>query len=253
MFAPRRLLLAESSARSATSAMSKEREPSGLTRAAAVAGAGADAAFPERAPPQDLALVTRLLGGDEAAFRALVEQYHGVLVRLALAFVSSRAVAEEVVQETWVGVLGGLRSFEGRSALKTWIFRILTNRAKTRAVREGRSVPFSALGDAEGEHHPAVDPARFKPNGTWAEPPRRWDEDTPEKLAMQEEALRRLERAIDELPPNQRAVLTLRDLDGLESAEVCNILEISETNQRVLLHRARSKLRSVLEEYVDRK
>jgi RNA polymerase sigma-70 factor (ECF subfamily) len=233
--------------------MSKRRKAPGLDPAGAHGSAEAEAASRERVPPQDLVLVARLRGGDEAAFRALVEQYHGMLLRLALVFVASRAIAEEVVQETWVGVLNGLPSFEGRSTLKTWIFRILTNRAKTRGVREGRSVPFSALSDPDDEHDPAVDPTRFKPNGRWMAPPRRWDDDTPEKLAMQEEALRRLERAIQELPPNQRAVLTLRDIDGLESAEVCNILEISETNQRVLLHRARSKLRRVLEEYVDRK
>lgn len=206
-----------------------------------------------RASPQDLALVERLLGGDEEAFSSLVEQCHGTLLRLALVFVSSRSVAEEVVQETWVGVLDGLRAFEGRSSLKTWICRILTNRARTRGAREGRSTPFSSLVDPNDDRDPAGDPARFQPDGRWAVPPQRWDEDTPEKLVMQQEALRRLEQVIGDLPPNQRAVLTLRDIDGLDSGEVCNVLEISETNQRVLLHRARSKLRSVLEEYVELK
>lgn len=166
---------------------------------------------------------------------------------------SSRAVAEEVVQETWVGVLDGLASFEGRSTLETWIFRILTNRAKTRGVREQRTVPFSALSTPEEDHESAVDAARFHPNGMWGIPPRRWEDDTPENLFMIREALQQLEAAIAELPPNQRAVVTLRDIDDLDSDAVCNVLGISETNQRVLLHRARSKLRAALEEYVERK
>lgn len=203
-----------------------------------------------RASPQDLLLVERLLKGDEEAFRGLVDAYHGSLLRLARIFLPSNAVAEEVVQETWMAVLEGLGSFEGRSSLKSWIFRILTNRAKTRAVREGRSLPFSTLTNP-GENEPAVDPSRFEANGAWAEPPREWEANTPEKLLMQHEALRRLQQAIMELPPNQRAVVTLRDVEGLDAAEVCNILEISETNQRVLLHRARSKLRRALEEYLD--
>lgn len=226
--------------------------PQPLTAKASPEGETEGAAAPSpRASPQDQALVQRLLAGDEAAFAELLDRYHGMLLRLALVYVSSRAVAEEVVQETWVGVLDGLHAFEGRSSLKTWIFRILTNRAKIRGVREGRSIPFSSLANPEGEKDPAVDPARFQPNGMWAEPPRRWDDDTPEKLLMRQEALHRLGQAIAELPPNQRAVVTLRDVDGLDSEEVCNVLEISETNQRVLLHRARSKLRRVLEEYVE--
>ncbi len=212
------------------------------------AGAGASA----RASSQDRALVDRLLAGDEAAFSFLIERYHAPLIRLALLFVSSRAVAEEVVQETWVAVLDGLRAFEGGSSLKTWIFRILTNRAKTRGVREGRSLPFSSLSDPESDREPAVDPARFQPSGAWAEPPQRWDDETPERLLLRQEAIQCLEKAIAELPPNQRAVVTLRDVEGLESSEVCNVLEISETNQRVLLHRARARLRRALEEFTER-
>lgn len=181
----------------------------------------------------------------------LIDRHHGPLLRLAQVFVSSRAVAEEVVQETWTGVLEGLATFEGRSSLKTWIFRILTNRAKTRGVREGRSVPFSALGDPAPDNEPAVDPARFRSTGMWGEPPRRWDDETPEKLMMRQEFVRALEAALEQLPPSQRAVVTLRDVEGLDSAEVCNVLQISETNQRVLLHRARSKLRRALETYLD--
>jgi RNA polymerase sigma-70 factor (ECF subfamily) len=203
-----------------------------------------------RASAGDLALVRRLLAGDEAAFVYLVNRYHARLLRLAMSFVSDRSAAEEVVQDTWLGVMSGIRTFEGRSALKTWIFRILINRAKTRGVRELRSIPFSALGNPESEHEPAVDPARFQPTGMWADSPRRWDDETPEKILMRQEAGRRLEEEMAKLPPNQRAVLTLRDVEGLSSDEVCNILGISETNQRVLLHRARSKIRQALEEYL---
>ncbi len=201
----------------------------------------------------DLALVAQLRARSPKAFSDLIDRYHGPLVRLALVFVPSRAVAEEVVQETWVGVLDGLDRFEGRSTLKTWIFRILTNRAKTRGIRENRTIPFSAFADQDGDHEPAVEAARFQASGMWGVPPRRWEEDTPEKLLMTQQAMQHLEVAVAELPPNQRAVVTLRDIDGLESDEVCNVLEISETNQRVLLHRARSKLRAALEEYVERK
>jgi RNA polymerase sigma-70 factor (ECF subfamily) len=167
-----------------------------------------------------------------------------------MTFVSDRATAEDVVQDTWLGVMRGLDTFEGRSALNTWIFRILTNRAKSRAVRDARSIPFSSLESHDHEEESAVDPALFQPNGTWADPPRRWNHDTPERLLMRREAVQQLQGAIEELPANQRVVVILRDIEGLDADEVCNILEISETNQRVLLHRARSKLRRALEESV---
>ncbi len=207
-----------------------------------------------RVTASDLALIELLRSRDAHAFSDLLDRYHGPLLRLALVYVPSRAVAEEVVQETWVGVLNGLAGFEGRSSLKAWIFRILTNRAKTRGMREHRTVPFSALADGEGdgEQEPSVDAARFQSNGMWGVPPRRWQDDTPEKLCMNAQALAQLEGAIAALPPNQRAVVTLRDIDGLDSLEVCNVLGISETHQRVLLHRARSKLRAVLEACVER-
>jgi len=199
----------------------------------------------------DSVLLRRLLDGDEASFTGLVDQYHGRLVRLARSFVKDQATAEEVVQETWLGVLKGLPRFEGRSALKTWIFRILVNRAKTRGVREARTVPFSELGDPEGGAEPAVDPARFRPSGRWADPPRRWEDDTPETLLLRAEARRHLEAAIERLPARQRAVLVLRDIERVSAAEVCNILGIADTNQRVLLHRARSALHRALERYLD--
>jgi len=186
----------------------------------------------------------------------LVERYSPSMLRIAQLYTPSRAVAEDVVQETWVGVLQGLDRFEGRSSLKTWIFRILTNRAKTRGQRERRSIPFSSLADRESEgNEPAVDPSRFHgdddrfANG-WASPPTSW-EDVPEDRLLSTETLSKVEEAIAELPEMQRLVITLRDIDGWSSQEVCNFLDITETNQRVLLHRARSKVRKALEEYLD--
>ncbi len=203
-----------------------------------------------KASADDLALVKRLLAGDEVAFTHVVERYHGPLLRFARLFVSNRAVAEEVVQDTWLAVLDGLPSFEGRSALKSWIFGILANRAKTRAVREKRTITFSELSASGVEDEPAVDPDRFTSAGAWSAPPGRWDGDTPEKLLLRQEPLAVVEKAMAELPASQRAVVTLRDVEGLDAAEVCNILDVSETNQRVLLHRARSKVRAALERYM---
>ena len=193
--------------------------------------------------------VEALQRGDEAAFTSLVEELTPSMLRVARMYVSSRAVAEEVVQDAWVGVLRGIDRFESRSSLKTWIFRILTNTAKTRGIREGRSIPFSSLGDDEG---PAVDAERFLGDGErfaghWAAPPRAWEGG--ERL-LGRETLELLEREIEKLPPAQAVVITMRDVEGLDAEEVCNALEISETNQRVLLHRARSKVRRALEEYM---
>jgi RNA polymerase sigma-70 factor (ECF subfamily) len=210
-------------------------------------------------PPgaQDADLVARLRAGEEAAFVEVVDNYTPAMVRLALNYVPSRAVAEEVVQETWLGVLEGIDRFEGRSSLKTWIFRILMNRAMTRGQRERRSVPFSALFDPLNEpSEPSVDPSRFlgsgDPNaGGWGVPPRRWDE-IPEDRLLSRETFALIRAAIDTLPPHQREVITLRDVEGWTSVEVCNVLQVSETNQRVLLHRARTKVRRALERYVER-
>jgi RNA polymerase sigma-70 factor (ECF subfamily) len=192
---------------------------------------------------EDARLVEGLRNGDEAAFRALMREYGSAMLRVAQMYVSSRAVAEEVVQEAWLGVLRGIGRFEGRSSLKTWLFRIVANTAKTRGVREARSIPFSALGDDED----AVDPNRFlgpeeRFPGHWAQPP--------EGRVLADEAMQLIERAIERLPPAQRAVITLRDLQGLSSEEVRNALDLTETNQRVLLHRARAKVRGALEEYM---
>ena len=207
-----------------------------------------------RAFKDDRRLVEALRSGDEAAFASLLTRYHASLLRLAMAFVPSRAVAEEVVQETWLGVLQGIGGFEGRSSLKTWIFQILTNRAKTRGAQERRSMPFTPLENSESDSEvPAVDSAWFMPDGHWVNHPQRWDEDTPEKLLLSKEARMYIEKAIEALPPNQQKVITFRDVEGLSSEEVCNILELSETNQRVLLHRARSSVRRALERYLDGK
>jgi RNA polymerase sigma-70 factor (ECF subfamily) len=212
---------------------------------------------PSTAPdPAEQRLLERLRAGDQAAFMELVDRHSGPMLRIAQLFVPSRAVAEEVVQETWVGVLRGLDGFEGRSSLRTWMFRILTNRAKTRGERESRTVPFSALASREAEgDEAAVDADRFtRPEGGgpgfWAEPPRRW-EDSPERSLQSAEAVELVHGAVEKLPTAQRLVITMRDLEGWPSVEVCNALEISETNQRVLLHRARSKVRAALEGYLD--
>jgi RNA polymerase sigma-70 factor (ECF subfamily) len=200
-------------------------------------------------------LCAALRRGDEQAFAKLVSLYHAPLRRLALSYVRTAAVADEVVQETWLGVIRGIQSFEGRSSLKTWIFRILTNTAKTKAEREARTVPLSALAPAGAEDDSAVDPSRFLDQqharwpGHWASPPARWDE-LPEEHLTGRETLDALRAAIEVLPPMQRQVIVLRDIEGWEAEEVCDLLDLSEVNQRVLLHRARSKVRQALEDRI---
>ncbi|MGE3957415.1 MAG: sigma-70 family RNA polymerase sigma factor [Vicinamibacterales bacterium] len=190
-----------------------------------------------------------MLAGDELAFTYLVKTHHASLLRFARLFVADATAAEDVVQDTWLAVLNGLHAFEGRSALKSWIFSILANRAKTRAVRDKRTIPFSAL-SAGGDDEPAVDGDRFNESGAWASPPSQWDADTPERLMLDQEARAVVERTIAALPDGQRAVVTLRDVEGLEATATCNILGITETNQRVMLHRARTKVRAALERYL---
>jgi RNA polymerase sigma-70 factor (ECF subfamily) len=204
----------------------------------------------------DSRLVAALRSGEEAAFSLLLQRYHGALVRVAMGYVGDRAVAEEVAQETWLGVLRGLDRFEGRSSLKTWIFRILTNRAKTRGEREGRTIPFSALARNETEaDDPAVEPERFLPAdhpqwpGHWAAPVKSWGNE-PEARLLAGETGERIREAVDALPPTQQTVIILRDVQGFGADEVCALLQISEANQRVLLHRARSKVRRALERYL---
>lgn len=193
-------------------------------------------------------VIRRLRSGDEGAFAGLVETHHTALVRFAMLYVADRPTAEEVVQDTWMAVLTGLEAFEGRSAIKSWIFSIVANKAKTRGAREKRTIAFSDL--TPDRHEPAVDPDRFGSNGGWLAPPRRWDDDTPESHLLRAETLAVARQAMEALPANQRAVVTLRDVEGVDAAEVCNILELSETNQRVLLHRGRAKVRAALERHL---
>ena len=198
----------------------------------------------------DAALVKALRQGDERAFTSLVQRYHASLLRLAMSYVATREQAEDAVAETWLGVLNGIDRFEGRSSLKTWIFRILVNRAKTKGVREQRSVPFSSLGSEDGgEAEPSVDPERFAPAGNWSAPPRSW-EGLPEDRLLSAEAKAVVDDAFAHLPDMQRAVITLRDVHGLTAEEARDVLGLTEVNQRVLLHRARSKVRARLEEYL---
>lgn len=212
---------------------------------------------PAHPPAGDEDLVAALRRGDEQAFTQLVTALQGPMLRVALMYVANRAVAEDVIQQTWLGVLRGLDRFEGRSALRTWIFRILVNIAKTRGKTESRSVPFSALAETEvAEDEPAVPPERFllderdPAKGYWASTPRDWST-LPEERLLSAEAHAAIARAITALPPVQREVITLRDVDGCSAEEVCEALAISAGNQRVLLHRARTKVRRALGGYLD--
>jgi len=203
--------------------------------------------------PAEAELLERLRAGDEQAFETLVARHYATMLAVAQAYVKGRAVAEEVVQDAWLGVIGGLDRFEGRSSLKTWILSILVNKAKSRGMREARSVPFASLGpEDEG---PAVDPGRFRgPDdgfpGHWRSDPGSWNVSA--EIAVQDrETLRVAMRAIADLPLAQRTVIRMRDVEGYSSEEVCAALDVSEGNQRVLLHRARSRVRSALERHLD--
>ncbi len=205
-------------------------------------------------PRREEELIAALRRGDEAAFRALVAEHGPFLLRLALMHVPSRAIAEEVVQDTWLAALDAINRFEGRSSLRTWLASILLNKARTQGKRERRVLPFSFLARRRemGGDEPAVDPDRFQSArdadpGQWARPPAQWDE--PEERLSLDRARRVLLEAIAALPVRQREVITLRDLSGLSAAEACNVLGLTETNQRVLLHRARSKVRAALERH----
>jgi RNA polymerase sigma-70 factor (ECF subfamily) len=202
------------------------------------AGSRARPSSPPVDPDQDL--LDRVRAGEEQAFMDLVCRHQAALVRLARTYVSSNAVAEEVTQDTWLAVLRGLAHFEGRSTFRTWLLQILVNRARSTGVREHRSV---AVGDAG----PVVDASRFDASGAWMSPPQHWVEDSDERLAA-ESLAGPIRSALDELPPRQREVVLLRDVDGLSAEEVCDVLQISEANQRVLLHRGRSGLRGALED-----
>jgi RNA polymerase sigma-70 factor (ECF subfamily) len=198
------------------------------------------------AQADELELLGRLRRGERAAFTTLVERHGGALLRFARTFVHSQAVAEEVVQDTWMAALGGLAAFEGRASIRRWLYTILANKARTRAVREGRSLPFSALGPAGDGADPAVPPERFDQDGGWRDAPAAWTDEDPERLALRAETGAALEAAIAALPPAQRAVITLRDVEGLETEAICELLGLTVTNQRVLLHRARTAVRLAL-------
>jgi RNA polymerase sigma-70 factor (ECF subfamily) len=198
----------------------------------------------------DADLVERLRAGDEEAFAELVRRYHRLMLRVARGYVRTDAVAEEVVQESWLAVLRGIERFEGRSSFKTWLLRIVANRAMTQGVKEARTVPFASLED-EDEDSPSVSPERFHPAGepgagSWSSPPAPW----PEDQLLADETRTVIERAIEDLPPNQRAVVWMRDVEGWTSEEVQEALGITAANQRVLLHRGRQRVRAALEAYL---
>jgi RNA polymerase sigma-70 factor (ECF subfamily) len=215
-----------------------------------------DSGAAQVAANNDVSVIEALRRGDEGTFAHLVDQYHASLRRIARLYISNRAVADEAVQDTWLGVIQGIWAFEGRSSLKTWIFRILINRARTRAVREGRTVPFARF-DAEVDVAEApVAPDRVWPAdhptepGHWTHPQRGDLGPSPERRLLAREAREQLQNAIEALPESQRLVLILRDVEGCSTVEVCNALGFQETNVRVLLHRARAKVRAAMEPYL---
>jgi RNA polymerase sigma-70 factor (ECF subfamily) len=212
-----------------------------------------EAGLQERTAAAETELLARLRAGDERAFEALVERHYPTMLAVARHYVKTRSVAEEVVQEAWLGVLNGIDRFEGRSSLRTWILRILVNIAKTRGVREARSVPFASLMPEDDE--PAVESERFRSAddpfpGHWRAYPGNWQR-LPEEALADRETLDVVLATIHQLPPPQRIVITMRDIQGCDPGEVCEALDVSEGNQRVLLHRARSKVRSALERHLD--
>lgn len=206
-------------------------------------------------PHDDHTVLSRLRTGDEGAFDELVTKHHGALVRMAMSHVADREVAEEVVQDTWMAVIQGLDRFEGRSSLRTWIFGILIHKAKDRGVREKRHTTFSDFESHDDDHDEAIDPSRFHQSGEWAGhwafPPQPWDEQTPETLLASQQAVNAMHRAIDALPKTLKDVLILRDVEGVEAKEVCELLTITETNLYVRLHRARERVRQTVETYLE--
>lgn len=203
---------------------------------------------------REVALLARLRQGDEGAFDEVVTRHHSALIRMAMGYVADREVAEEVVQDTWMVVIEGLGRFEGRSSLRTWIFGIMIHKAKDRGVREKRHTTFSSFESADDDGDEAIDPSRFHQSGEWAGhwafPPQPWDDQTPEKLLASQQAVTAMHRAIEALPRTLKDVLILRDVEGVEAKEVCNILKITETNLYVRLHRARERVRQAMEAYL---
>ncbi len=200
------------------------------------------------------ALLARLRQGEEEAFDEVVTRYHRALIRSAMGYVADREVAEEVVQDTWMAVINGLDLFEGRSSLRTWIFGIMIHKAKDRGVREKRHMTFSCFESADDDGEDTIDPSRFHQSGEWAGhwafPPQPWDDQTPEKLLASQQAVNAMNKAIEALPKTLRDVLILRDVEGVEAKEVCEILKITEKNLYVRLHRARERVRQAVETYL---
>ncbi|HEV2812622.1 MAG TPA: sigma-70 family RNA polymerase sigma factor [Solirubrobacteraceae bacterium] len=212
----------------------------------------ATAAHTGSSATDDARVVAALRRGDEAAFTALVHRYQTLMLRVARGYCRDPRVAEEVVQETWMALFEGIDRFEGRASLKTWLFRVLVKRAITRGTRERRQVPFSALGPADDEDGPTVDPERFLPAdhprfaGHWAAYPGDWGA-LPHERLVSRETITAVREAIEQLPERQRTVIAMRDIGGFSADEVCGALDLSEGNQRVLLHRARAKVREAVE------
>lgn len=204
---------------------------------------------------EDHSLIARLRKGEEGVFDDLVDTHHGALIRMALGHVADREVAEEVVQDTWMAVIQGLSRFEGRSSLRTWIFGILIHKAKDRGVREKRHTTFSDFESHDDDHDETIDPSRFHQSGEWAGhwavPPQPWDEQTPEALLASRQAVAAMQQAIEALPPTLKEVLILRDIEGIEAKEACELLKITETNLYVRLHRARERVRRAVEIYLE--
>ena len=205
---------------------------------------------PATASADELKLLERRRAGDQEPFARLVQLQGGALLRRATTFVQSPAVAEKVVQDSWIAALDKLGDFEGRSTPRTWLFQIVANKSRTRGAREGRSVPFSSLTGADDEGEPAGSLDRFDQDGMWKELAGPWSEQNPERLAQGVQTRAAIEQAIAALPEAQRAVITLRDIEGMEADEICNLLGVTLSNQRILLHRARAKVRQALERYM---
>jgi len=209
--------------------------------------------LPAQPGDEDAHLLAGLRNGEESAFQILMDRYYSMLIRLARVFVPSEAIAEEVVQETWIGVLEGIHRFEGRSYLKTWLFRILTNRAKTRGGQERRYVPLVHHAEAEeglGGIQREEDLCAQAGVGGEFDSLRGIDEQSPERVLLSKEGVQQIDWAIRQLPHSQQLVIVMRDVEGMSASEVCEALEVSETNQRVLLHRARTKVRAAMQEYM---
>jgi RNA polymerase sigma-70 factor (ECF subfamily) len=198
-----------------------------------------------RRPPSPSPSVDDLVRGDESAFRALFAELNGPMLRFARSFIRDHSVAEEVVQDAWIAIIDGIAGFERKSSLKSWIFAIVANKAKSRARREGRTIPFAAFGSVD---EPSIDADRFRPDGMWGSPPLPWTEITPERIVSGRQLWDHALEFLGRLPDAQRTVVTLIDIELLAPLEVCRLLEISEANQRTLLHRGRSKIRAALED-----